>query len=62
MGAALAIPLIVIVVAAVIYALWALFAAGQSGLSSFRRDKRGSNETAAHYEGDDVSHTPPGED
>jgi hypothetical protein len=64
MGAALAIPLIVIVVAAVGYLLWTVFAAGR-GAVEVAKSARGndSGETAAHTDGHttirDVSTKPP---
>jgi hypothetical protein len=60
MGAALAIPLLVIVVLAVGYVLWALLAAAR-GAASVAKDGT-TGETAAHHDPDDPNHvstTPP---
>ncbi|GAA1520435.1 hypothetical protein [Kribbella lupini] len=56
MGAALVIPLIVIVLAAVAYLVWTLFAAGR-GAVEVAKSARGENsgETAAHTDTDDHS-------
>jgi hypothetical protein len=60
MGAALAIPLLVIVVLAVGYVLWALLAAARGAASVAKDDTTG--ETAAHHDPNDPTHvstTPP---
>ncbi|NUR94621.1 MAG: hypothetical protein HOV67_05100 [Kribbellaceae bacterium] len=57
MGAAIAIPLLTIVLISVGYTLWALFSAGAEALTFFRSARRhGSGECAAHYEPGDHTH------
>jgi hypothetical protein len=57
MGAAIAIPLLTIVLISVGYALWALFRAGAE-MFTFAKSagRHGSGETAAHYEPGDHQH------
>ncbi|MFK4089310.1 hypothetical protein ACI2LF_34680 [Kribbella sp. NPDC020789] len=60
MGAALAIPLLIIVVLAVGYVIWALLAAAR-GAASVAKDQT-TGETAAHHDPtapNNVSTTPP---
>ena len=57
MGAAIAIPLLTIVLISVGYALWALFRAGAEAFTFLRSARRhGSGECAAHYEPGDHEH------
>ncbi len=64
MGAAIAIPLITIVLILVGYALWTLYAVGLEAFTFAKSRGHGSGETAAHYDPTDhqhVSTTPPPE-
>lgn len=67
MGAAIAIPLIIIVLVAVGYALWTLYIVGLETVTAAKSTRRhGSGETAAHYDPTDHQHVsfkpPPGYD
>lgn len=57
MGAAIAIPLIVIVLVLLGYALWTLYAVGLETVTATKSTRRhGSGETAAHYDPTDHQH------
>ncbi|MEU4287239.1 hypothetical protein AB0E63_03375 [Kribbella sp. NPDC026596] len=57
MGAAIAIPLIIIVMAAVGYLLWTLYLVGLEAVTAAKSTRRhGSGETAAHYDPTDHQH------
>lgn len=57
MGAAIAIPLIVIVLVALGFALWSLYVAGLEAVTVAKSTRRhGSGETAAHYDPMDHQH------
>lgn len=65
MGAAIAIPLIVIVLVTVGYLLWTLYIVGLESVTAAKSTRRhGSGETAAHYDPTDHHHVstkpPPG--
>ncbi|MEV0284841.1 MULTISPECIES: hypothetical protein [unclassified Kribbella] len=67
MGAAIAIPLIVIVLVAVGYALWTLYVVGLETVTAAKSSRRhGPSQTAAHYDPTDHQHVstnpPPGYD
>jgi hypothetical protein len=65
MGAAIAIPLIIVVLITVGYLLWTLYIVGLETVTAAKSTRRhGSGETAAHYDPKDhqhVSTTPPQE-
>jgi hypothetical protein len=65
MGAAIAIPLIIVVLLTVGYLLWTLYIVGLETVTAAKSTRRhGSGETAAHYDPTDhhhVSTTPPQE-
>lgn len=57
MGAAIAIPLIIIVIVAVVFALWTLYLVGLETVTVAKSTRRhGSGETAAHYDPMDPKH------
>ncbi|MET9268266.1 hypothetical protein [Kribbella sp. NPDC003557] len=57
MGAAIAIPLLTIILISLGYALWALFHAGTEAFTFAKSARRhGSGETAAHYDPGDHKH------
>ncbi|MFI7066029.1 hypothetical protein ACIBL3_33860 [Kribbella sp. NPDC050124] len=57
MGAAIAIPLIIVVLVAVGFALWTLYIVGLEAVTAAKSTRRhGSGETAAHYEPTDHQH------
>jgi hypothetical protein len=57
MGAAIAIPLIVIVLVVVGYLLWTLYVVGLESVTVAKSTRRhGSGETAAHYDPTDHHH------
>lgn len=57
MGAAIAIPLIIIVLVVVGYLLWTLYEVGLGAVTVAKSGRRhGSGETAAHYEHTDHQH------
>jgi hypothetical protein len=57
MGAAIAVPLIIIVLVAVGYLLWTLYVVGLETVTTAKSTRRhGSGETAAHYDPTDHHH------
>ncbi|HEY3561645.1 MAG TPA: hypothetical protein VGL05_29475 [Kribbella sp.] len=57
MGAVIALPLIVIALVSLAFALWSLYAIGLETLTFARSTRRhGTGETAAHYEPGDHLH------
>ncbi|MEJ1110874.1 MULTISPECIES: hypothetical protein [unclassified Kribbella] len=57
MGAAIAIPLIIVVLISVGFALWTLYVVALEGVTVAKATRRhGSGETAAHYEPTDHQH------
>jgi hypothetical protein len=57
MGAAIAIPLIIIVLVMVGYLLWTLYIVGLESVTAAKSTRRhGSGETAAHYDPTDHHH------